>query len=268
MLRRAGALVVVLIVMSAGVAAAGEGDDVIKDDSQPGVEIFITDAGGSEEGGRPVDKPVEFGSRPLTFVEVLDAVCRGTIGVSVGTMFKTESACLSLRGPGRDDPVDAGAVARRLRDRLDLTAPQLRTSPAAPVNALVGLQTWLWVPRDQWRQLTRSASLGGTTVTVTAKPIQTRWDMGEGTKNCPSPGRVWRTGLGRDATTPCGFTYAHTSLRAPGGRYRISAKLRYRVTWTCSGDCSAPAGDLGTIDSRPDFAALEVSERQSVVVNQ
>jgi hypothetical protein len=162
--------------------------------------------------------------------------------------------------------VDALALARTARDRLDLANPQIHTSPEAPVKALVGLETWMWVPSSQWTALTESATLGGTTVTVRAEPISTRWDMGEATKFCPNPGRAWRKGLGQDATTPCGYTYEHTSLRQPDNKYQISGQIRYAVTWTCTGDCSAPSGNLGTIDSVASTAALEVGERHSVVI--
>lgn len=198
----------------------------------------------------------------------LTNVCTGNIGASstVDGLSLEDRLAVCDNKP-EPQGVDAGALARQIRDRLALVTPQLHTSPEAPVKALVGLETWLWVPPGQWRTLTESASLGGTTVTVTARPLQTRWDLGEATKACGNPGRVWRKGLGQHAQTPCGYTYKHTSVHEPGDKYKISAVLRYRITWTCEGDCSMPGGDLGTLDSNPDTAALEVSERQSVVIN-
>lgn len=162
--------------------------------------------------------------------------------------------------------VDAPRLAERAANQLDLPTPTLNTSPADPVKALVGLETWLWVPDGQWEALTASAEAGGAEVTVTAEPIQSRWDMGEDTTTCAGPGREWRKGLGQDAKTPCGYTYSRTSVREPNKKYDVSASLRYRLSWTCEGDCSEDSGDLGTLDSPTSTSQLQVSERQSVVI--
>lgn len=270
MLGRAGIPLValMLIIGVASPAVAGEGDGGSSqwfEESGTGVDLGIDQKSGGG-GDRPADRQRKSGggSGELTIDAALINFCAGKLSQS-SLNPDDILVCVRSDGAGRG-PVDAAALARSARDRLDLANPQIHTSPEAPVEALVGLETWMWVPLSQWTALTESASLGGTTVTVEAEPISTRWDMGEAVKFCPNPGRVWRKGLGQDATTPCGYTYEHTSLRQPDNKYRISGQIRYAVTWTCSGVCSAPSGTLGTIDSAASTAALEVGERHSVVI--
>lgn len=268
MLGRAGIPLValMLIIGAASPAVAGDDDGGSSqwfEESGTGVDLGI-----DQKSGGGVDRPADrqrksgSGSGELTITAALVDFCAGKLSVSSVT---PDDILVCVRSDGAGT-VDAAALARTVRDRLDLDNPQIHTSPEAPVKALVGLETWMWVPSSQWTALTESATLGGTTVTVRAEPISTRWDMGEATKFCPNPGRVWRKGLGQDATTPCGYTYEHTSLRQPENKYQISGQIRYAVTWTCTGDCSAPSGNLGTIDSVASTAALEVGERHSVVI--
>lgn len=255
-----------VVLLAASTAQAD--DDLWKDRDNPGVGVIITTpdkpAGGGgtfgaeSSGGNTSEAPVR---NPW-----IDEICRSTSADAGGAIQDVDCAVEDAGEPEDDGPVDAAAVARTLLDRLDIPRPQMNTSPQAPVKALVGLETWLWVEPAQWTPLELSASLGGTTVTVTARPIQSRWDMGEGTKACGGPGRVWRKGLGQKATTPCGYTYKRTSVREPNDKYDVSAVMRYAITWTCTGDCSAGSGDLGTLDSLADTAQLEVGERQSVVI--
>ena len=266
------ALVFLTVVSSPAVAGDHDSNWVTtKDEQNPGLNIVIRDQDRQTGSDRPATEGSGSGAGKSNS-EYLGNVCTGNVGASslgsiggVGLADRLDrmAACSNLPEP---QGVDAVALARTVRDRLDLAAPQIHTSPEAPVKALVGLETWMWVPSSQWTALTESATLGGTTVTVEAEPISTRWDMGEAVKFCPNPGRAWRKGLGQDATTPCGYTYEHTSLRQPDSEHQISGQIRYAVTWTCTGDCSARSGNLGTIDSAASTAALEVGERHSVVI--
>ncbi len=91
---------------------------------------------------------------------------------------------------------------------------------------------------------------------------------GESVTVCDNPGRPWRKGLGQETKTPCGYTYQQTSAREPEKEYDISALIRYRITWACDGDsCDEDPGDLGTLDSPPGTATLQVGERHAVIVN-
>ena len=208
-----------------------------------------------------------FQSSLISIVGGRRSACSGAAAGGVSDACRATAPDATPAGlPGVPTTVDAPRLAERAAGQLDLPTPTLNTSPADPVKTLVGLQTWLWVPAAQWQTLTASASAGGATVTVTAEPIQSRWDMGEGAVNCAGPGREWRKGLGQNARTDCGYTYKRTSLREPDNKYAVAATLRYQITWACEGDCSEDAGDLGTLDSPTSTSQLEVSERQSVVI--
>lgn len=269
MLRRTlAAFAVLTLVMTTATPANADPDDSSGEwieDSGNAVDFGIERSGGD---ARPAaSKTKSSGERDVwTLSERVDAVCTTTTGMALDPVPGLSTpVCLTLNSRG--GAVDAAALAQNVRDSLNLATPEIHTSPEAPVKALVGLETWMWVPASQWTALTESATVGGTTVTVRAEPISTRWDMGEAVKFCPNPGRVWREGLGQDAATPCGYTYRHTSLSQPENKYQISGQIRYYITWTCTGDCSAPSGDLGTLDSTATTASLEVGERHSVVIS-
>ncbi len=84
----------------------------------------------------------------------------------------------------------------------------------------MGVENWLWVPRDQWRTLTKSVNAGATTVTVTAAPSQIVWNLGPSSITCYDPGKPWEQGMSDAATTTCGYTYETSSVDQPDGTLR------------------------------------------------
>src|SRR5699024_3463128 len=136
--------------------------------------------------------------------------------------------------PGRT-VVDPGVLARRAEGLLRLPAPTIHLAPGPPLWDYVGLETWLWIPQDQWHEPTRSVTAGRTTVTVHARPIRVAWDMGPGSTTCAGPGRVWRKWMSDAATTSCSYTYDQTSYPAANHQFDVSAVLVYGVDWACTG---------------------------------
>lgn len=165
--------------------------------------------------------------------------------------------------PPPPNPIE---LAEEATGNLGLPVPLAHTSPRAPVETLVGLQTWLWVAPEQWRPITASVTAGSTTVSATVRPTGARWNMGEGSTSCAGPGRPWRKGLGQAVRTSCGYTYETTSASQPGDRFRISVSVTYSASWTCTGACTSAGGDLGSLQSPASTAQLEVAEREPVVV--
>ncbi len=161
---------------------------------------------------------------------------------------------------------DPGVLAQSALGTLQLATADLQTAPRPPAPSIVGVENWLWVPRAQWQTLRKSVGVGGTTVTVSAAPARVRWDMGPTEVTCNGPGRVWRPWMGDSARTPCGYTYRVTSRAQPRGLFTLSARIVYRVDWTCAGACSSTTGSLGEVDAPAGAASLEVLQRQ--VVNQ
>jgi hypothetical protein len=164
-------------------------------------------------------------------------------------------------------PPDPAVLARRALERMVLTVPDVHLAPAPPAKTYVGLETWLWLPAQQWAALTESVTAGGTTVTVTAEPRRVVWEMGAGSTVCYDPGRVWVIGqMSESSTTSCQYTYEQVSDFQPDQRFQVAATIVFRADWTCSGDCLADSGSLGEVEGLPGRSAIRVGERQSVNV--
>src|SRR5699024_2579701 len=212
--------------------------------------------GGGSAGGKGSNQ----GRTPSQ--DTVDSVCEGDMSHIGGCGYKEYVA---VGDPSPAPSIDPQEEALKAADKLDLPTPDIHTAPEDPTKTLVGLETWLWIDEGDWGSLSESVEVDGTTLTVTAKPSQVRWDMGEDTKTCAGPGRAWRDGMDADATTSCSYAYRHTSTNEPGGAYDLSVVVRYRLTWECSGDCDEDSGDLGQMDTEPATGSLQVAERQTVV---
>lgn len=169
--------------------------------------------------------------------------------------------------PGGATPPDPGQMARDTVKAMPLVKPTIHMAPQPPLMTYVGLPTWLWMNEGDWKNVTASASIGNTTVTVVAKPVKVTWDLTDGTATCPSAGRAWAKGMGSAATTDCSYTFQKVSDFQPNGEFPVTAQITYQVDWTCSGTCIEAGGTLGEVagfTSEP--SAIRVGERQSVVI--
>lgn len=120
--------------------------------------------------------------------------------------------------------VDPEALARSVRDRLPIPQVNIR---AAPATALVGLETWFWLAGSdgtayQGTPLEETASAGGVTVQVQARPSSYRWDFGDGA----SVQVVHGTGRPYPARSPIRHTYQRA---APG--VQVRSEFRFSVRW-------------------------------------
>lgn len=156
--------------------------------------------------------------------------------------------------PARIPTVD---VAFEARDQLELPTPTVHTSPRN--RTYVALRTGLWLDRGDYARETKTISTpdGATTVTAIGDPQEVKWNMGESTVTCHSPGS--RNGKA------CGYTYDRSSAGQPNGRYAISATVTWYVSWTCQGVCDAPGGDWApnSTMSRTTETTLAVGEVQT-----
>jgi hypothetical protein len=168
-------------------------------------------------------------------------------------------------GPASPLP-DPGELAQQAMGLLSLETAEVHVAPAYPDPTIVGVENWLWLPEGQWRPLAKTVTAGGTAVTVTARPENVLWDMGPELRTCFDAGRTWRAGLGDEAVTRCGYTYRETSEDAPGGVFKVTARIRYQADWTCTGACTATSGTLGLVEGPVGSGTMEVLQRQTVVV--
>ncbi|MFE6510276.1 hypothetical protein ACFVBP_21600 [Nocardioides sp. NPDC057764] len=159
-------------------------------------------------------------------------------------------------------------MAEDILETMQLAKPSIHMAPSPPAMTYVGLETWLWMDRGQWADITDSATIRTTTVTVTAEPTHVAWDLTDGSVNCPSAGRPWIKGMSGSEQTDCSYEFQNVSDRDGGnGAFDVSAQIQYQVDWTCSGLCIEDGGTLGVVPGLASAAAIRVGERQSVTVN-
>ena len=171
--------------------------------------------------------------------------------------------------PNNEAPtiVDPAVLAQRALGRMQLVNADAQIAPGPDFHTYINIENWLWVPADQWRSMDLSVSAGPTTVTVTAAPVRVEWDMGPESIGCEDAGRVWKKGMTDAATTTCSYAYESIE-KSSGDTHTVSAQLVYAVTWTCSGTCLTPSGDLGEIASPAgETTTIEVRQRQTVVTD-
>ncbi len=159
------------------------------------------------------------------------------------------------------EPVDPLVLARRARDRVAVPEPAVHLSPAADRNQVVNLPTLLWIDPSQWQPVTASASAGGVTATVAARPVSVEWDMGNGDiLTCPGPGTPYQVGS-PPTEAACQYTYRRSSASAPGGAFTVTATTVWEVAWDADG--AAGGGSLGTSRRSTSFP-VRVAEIQAV----
>lgn len=176
----------------------------------------------------------------------------GQVTVSVRFWSKTAPAAPAA-------PPDPAVVARTVVRQMQLRAIRIGMAPedADGRVGIVGLPAWMWVAdRDAhtFGPMVRSASVGETSVTATAKVDRIVWAMGDGgAVTCRSAGAAFADGDGGRESPDCGYTYTRQ------GRYTVRATSHWTVTWTSN------SGAGGTIPL--DFTAnrlLDVGEIQVV----
>lgn len=132
-------------------------------------------------------------------------------------------------------------------------------------RSYVGVPIWMWADNQtptNWGTYTLSRTLGGVTISVTAKVTSVLWDMGDGnTVACGSAGTPYTIGYGFTESPTCGHVYRQTSKDQPDSMYTITATSQWRVDWTGGGE----SGHENT--QATSTAQVEIREAQSVNVN-
>ena len=138
-------------------------------------------------------------------------------------------------------PVDPAVVAQTIVEQMELRAITIGMVPEDFPGSMgiVGLPMWFWVadPSEQtFGPMTRSASLGGVTVTATAKVNKVLWEMGDGNAvTCWTAGTPFTDGHGGEESPDCGYRYSKQ------GTYTIRATSFWSVDWTST---SGPSGSI------------------------
>ncbi|WFE27668.1 hypothetical protein O7623_00130 [Solwaraspora sp. WMMD791] len=161
---------------------------------------------------------------------------------------------------GEPPVISPAVLARQARARLDLPTVVIQMNPSG--EQLVNLPVWLALDEGSWRSQSATASVPGVSVTATARPVQARWSMGDGTTvTCEGPGTPWASGTDPAQASPdCGHVYRRSSVGAPGGAYTVVVTVTWEVTW-------AGAGQSGTVPGLTTSGQVQtrVQESQAVV---
>jgi len=165
-------------------------------------------------------------------------------------------------------PADPRDLALMARERLPFPLPDVAFSP--PLEdpddfLLVQLPTWVWV--ENWAEVTRTATAGGVTATVTARPVRQVWDFRprvadpETEGGCDGPGTPYDPAKRpEEQSTECSFTFRHSSAAEPGAAYEGHLTVIYEVSWTSN---VGAGGSLGSVP-RTSVVPVRVGEQQAL----
>jgi hypothetical protein len=146
---------------------------------------------------------------------------------------------------------------------LRLPVPDAHTAPPRGTDGLIGLPEWVWVPSDEWRPLTQTASAGAAWAQVTATPKQLTVKPGARMRavNCQGPGTAYDPSRSASAQrTNCSYSYRHSSKYQPGAVYRVTVTVVWGGVWVGSGGAGGVLPDI----SRSTTFSLRVAEGQGL----
>lgn len=165
----------------------------------------------------------------------------------------------------------AGALAKTAANTLVLPKPQVRRNPAGP--ALANLPTWWWVAAGQWVPLRQRTQAGPVWAEVTATPVSTSWDPGDGSAPvvCDGPGTPYDTSRpAAGQSTNCSYSYQRSSAAQPQTGpsqndrfFTVTVTTTWQVTWTGFGGSGGTLPVLTTLSS----FSLPVTQRETVVTD-
>lgn len=155
--------------------------------------------------------------------------------------------------PPQAAPITTGQLLEMAMTAAPLPVPKVHTAPSD--KTYVRLRTSLWV--EGFRDVPiPPVSAGGQTVAANAEAVGVDWDLGENKLACDNGGS-------KDGKS-CSYIYKRSSTGQPGGSYEVTATIKWRVTWTCTGSgCEAPSGSLGLVTMTSAPAPLTVGEIQT-----
>lgn len=161
---------------------------------------------------------------------------------------------------GADVGMTPEQAAEAVVRRMDLHAADIGIVPEDRPGSIgaVGAPVYMWTTRGPatFGPQTVTGSVGGITITATAKVDRIVWSMGDGTTvTCRTPGTPYEDRYGFTPSPDCGHRYTRTSAGLPGSAYPIIATSFWVVDWT------GPGGSAGQI-------TLDLTSRTSIQVGE
>lgn len=144
-------------------------------------------------------------------------------------------------------------VIEQAKAKIKLPKPTIGSAPCtgAGCKGTVGVPTWFWLDGSEWQEQSDSASAGGHSVTVTAKPSKVVWSLGDGQSvTCTGPGTKYVESMGWASSPDCGLPAGYKKA----GSYTVTADLTYDVT--VSGDANET--ESVTMSSSEDITVREI----------
>lgn len=235
---------------TASVAAAPPAVTVDCPGSGPGVTV-APNAYNAFAGTRSCSAPSASRDQASAAGPHRPAICAETLAATsvAGVLGQATAAAEAIQGvpvicsvpPNRtsDNPtVTPAELAARARKALELPRPDVHTAPPRGAMGIVGRPEWVWVPRGQWRPLSRRASAGPVWAQVTATPQRMVIEPGGGLDpvGCAGPGRAYDPAQPAVGQTPgCSVTYRRSSAGQPHETYRMTVTVIWGGAWRGSG---------------------------------
>ena len=180
----------------------------------------------------------------------------------------TQTVWVTGAAPAGAAPVDPRSLALQAENSIDLPRPVVHIDPSG--TAVVDLATWYWIDPGLWRDQSVTATAGPVSATAVARPVDVRWESGDGGQVvCNGPGVAFVSWLPSAwQSTDCSFDYVRTSAGQPtldgnpdDGSFVVTASVDWAVTWTSRG--VAGGGALPSLVTT-DAVLLRVIQVESV----
>jgi hypothetical protein len=149
-------------------------------------------------------------------------------------------------------PASPVVLAQAARADLPIDMPQPHTSPTETGFQLVAIPTWFWFEPADWHAVSATASAGGVTATVTARPVSATWDAGDGTDpiTCHGPGSRYTP----DLAPTCAHTYTDDGVDT------VHVTVTWAATWTSNTGARGSQADITLATTLP----LTIKSAQAV----
>lgn len=167
--------------------------------------------------------------------------------------------------------VTPGLVAQHALNELRLPSPEAAHNPVG--DATTNLAVWFWIPQSQWQSLSQTTRAGNVWARVTATPVSTSWDPGDGSAPvvCRGPGTPYdRSRPADQQSSDCTHTYTRSSASQPQTGpdsndrfFTVRVSVVWRVTWV---GVAGAAGQLPDLTRVASFQ-LRVDDREAVVTS-
>jgi hypothetical protein len=152
-------------------------------------------------------------------------------------------------------PVSPAVLAQRALGTIRFPHPSGDRSPSPTLLyqgypfTYVNLYTFFWTGGASWRALSATASAGGVSATVTARPVALVFDPGNGAAavSCGGPGRPWTSADGNGAPTDGACAYRY--VRVTPSPITSTQTIVWKITWIGTGGTGGEIPSLSTSTS-------------------